>query len=289
MSSAFQKITQRSSRPAEPAPSPSAATSFQAAGRGAHTLKLHIAASEKSEAKQRGDQLRQKYGDHSASDCDVIVAVGGDGFMLDVLRKHMADGKPIYGFNQGTVGFLMNRAANEDLLERIARAEPATIHPLEMTATTIDGQVEAARAINEISLFRETRQSARIRISINGKVRMETLTCDGVLLATPAGSTAYNLSAHGPILPISAQMLALTPISAFRPRRWRGALLPHDAVVELETLESKKRPVSAVADNQEVRDVKHVLAREARDISMTLLFDQGQSLDERILSEQFDY
>lgn len=255
----------------------------------ANELRLSFFASDKPDAIESARQLKQRYGDHSVDDCDVIVAVGGDGFMLDVLRTHMTCDKPIYGFNRGTVGFMMNDADIDGLSERIAESEPTTIHPLVMKATTITGEVKIAKAINEISLFRETRQSARIRISINGRVRMESLTCDGVLLATPAGSTAYNLSAHGPILPISAHMLALTPISAFRPRRWRGALLPHDAVVEFETLENEKRPISAVADNQEVRDVTHVEAREARDITMTLLFDRGQSLDERILSEQFDY
>ncbi len=252
-------------------------------------LKLCFFASEKPVAQEAMRDLKRLYGDYSVEDCDVIVAVGGDGFMLDVLRAQMGVAKPIYGFNRGTVGFMMNDADISGLRERIAAAEATVIHPLVMTATTIDGRTETAMAINEISLFRETRQSARIRISINGKVRMESLTCDGVLLATPAGSTAYNLSAHGPILPISAQMLALTPISAFRPRRWRGALVPHDAVVLFEALESEKRPVSGVADNQEVRDVARVEARENRNISMTLLFDQGQSLDERILREQFDY
>ncbi len=255
----------------------------------ARDLKLCFFASEKPIAKEALRDLKRLYGDHSVEDCDVIVAVGGDGFMLDVLRAQMTAGKPIYGFNRGTVGFMMNDAEINGLRERIAEAEATVIHPLVMTATTISGKTETAMAINEISLFRETRQSARIRISINGKVRMESLTCDGVLLATPAGSTAYNLSAHGPILPISAQMLALTPISAFRPRRWRGALLPREAVVVFETLESDKRPISGVADNQEVRDVIRVEARENRDAAMTLLFDQGQSLDERILREQFDY
>jgi NAD+ kinase len=252
-------------------------------------MKLCFFASEKTVAQETLKELKDRYGHFPVEDADVIVAIGGDGHMLDVLRAHMKDGKPIYGVNRGTVGFMMNDASVENLSERIAEAEPTVIYPLVMKATTIDGRVETAMAINEISLFRETRQSARIRISVNGHVRMESLTCDGVLLATPAGSTAYNLSAHGPILPISAHMLALTPISAFRPRRWRGALLPHDAVVAFEALESDKRPVSAVADNQEVRDVVKVEARENRDMAMTLLFDRGRSLDERILSEQFDY
>ena len=255
----------------------------------AHDMKLCYFASDKPVAQETEKELKKRYGNHPVEDCEVIVAIGGDGFMLDVLRAHMTAGKPIYGFNRGTVGFMMNDADAGGLKERIADAEPTVIYPLVMKATTIDGRTETAMAINEVSLFRETRQSARIRISINGKVRMESLTCDGVLLATPAGSTAYNLSAHGPILPISAHMLALTPISAFRPRRWRGALLPFDAVVTFEALESEKRPVSGVADNQEVRDVAKVEAWENRDIAMTLLFDRGQSLDERILSEQFDY
>jgi len=264
-------------------------TSLAGSGLDANSMRICFFASEKPSAQDALKQLKKRYGDHSDKDCDVIVAIGGDGFMLDMLRAYMTAGKPIYGFNRGTVGFMMNDAEFEGLPARIADAEPTVIHPLEMKATTIKGDTHTARAINEISLFRETRQSARIRISVNGKVRMESLTCDGVLLATPAGSTAYNLSAHGPILPISAHMLALTPISAFRPRRWRGALLPHEATVGFEVLESQKRPVSGVADNQEVRDVAYVEAREERDITMVLLFDRGQSLDERILREQFDY
>ena len=252
-------------------------------------LKLAIFANGKRDAADTAEALKRRYDNHPVDDCDVIVAVGGDGFMLEIMRAHMTRGKPIYGFNRGTVGFLMNAAEIDGLPERIAAAEPTVIRPLSMTAETNDGRIEEAMAINEISLLRETRQSARIRISINGKVRMDALTCDGVLLATPAGSTAYNLSAHGPILPISAHMLALTPISAFRPRRWRGAILPHDAVVEFEALESEDRPVLGVADNYEVRDVKRLKAWENRDIAMTLLFDPGQSLDERILREQFDY
>ncbi|WP_375204022.1 NAD kinase [Hyphococcus sp.] len=252
-------------------------------------VKMYFIGLDRPTAQETLAELKDRYGNHSVEDCDVIVPVGGDGYMLDVLRAHMDTGKPFYGINRGTVGFMMNDARLEELPERIADAEPTVIHPLVMKATTMEGKTVTATAINEVSLFRETRQSARIRISVNGKVRMESLTCDGVLLSTPAGSTAYNLSAHGPILPISAQMLALTPISAFRPRRWRGALLPRDASVTFETLESDKRPVSAVADNQEVRDVIQVEAWENRDISMTLLFDRGQSLEERVLREQFDY
>lgn len=251
--------------------------------------RLCILSSAKPQAAETAQLLRARFGDFGPADCDVIVAVGGDGFMLETLRAYMKAGKPVYGVNCGTVGFLMNPADAENLPHRIEEAEQAIIHPLSMKATDADGETHYALAINEVSLFRQTRQSARMRIFVNGKVRMDSLTCDGVLLATPAGSTAYNLSAHGPILPISADLLALTPISAFRPRRWKGALLPHDAVVKFEALEPDQRPVSAVADNQEVRNAVTVEARENRDISMTVLFDRGQSLDERILREQFDY
>lgn len=251
--------------------------------------KLAFLASEKPEAAPVRKALTERYGDCEPVGADVIVAIGGDGFMLETLRAHMGGQTPIYGVNCGTVGFLMNAQDLEGLPDKIANAESAIIHPLTMTAQTVDGKNETAKAINEVSLFRQTRQSARIRISVNHKVRMEQLICDGVLLATPAGSTAYNLSAHGPILPMNAQMLALTPISAFRPRRWRGALLPHDAIVDFEALDPERRPVSAVADNQEVRDVVSVSVSEDRSISMTVLFDKGQSLDERILREQFDY
>ena len=251
--------------------------------------KLAFLASDKAEAASTRRDLVNRYGDASPDNADILVAIGGDGFMLETLRAFMNAGKPIYGVNCGTVGFLMNPKDVEGLGDQIDAAEEAIIHPLSMQAATADGRTETAKAINEISLFRQTRQVAHIRISVNGKVRMESLTCDGVLLATPAGSTAYNLSAHGPILPINAQMLALTPISAFRPRRWRGALLSHDAIVEFEALDPDFRPVSAVADNHEVRNVVRVTAQEDRSISMTLLFDRGHSLDERILREQFDY
>jgi NAD+ kinase len=251
--------------------------------------KISFAASEKPNAREALAEFRRRYGDAPAKEADVIVAIGGDGFMLETLRANMANARPVYGINCGTVGFLMNAFDYDGLAARIADAEAAVIHPLAMAATTIEGQTEKALAINEVSLFRQTRQSARLRISVNGKVRMDSLTCDGVLLATPAGSTAYNLSAHGPILPINSEVLALTPISAFRPRRWRGALLPRDAAVRFETLEPDQRPVSAVADNLEVRNIAVVEAREDRSIAMTLLFDRGQSLEERVLREQFDY
>ncbi|HXI87346.1 MAG TPA: NAD kinase [Parvularculaceae bacterium] len=250
---------------------------------------LSFHASAKPKAQSTAEEFRKRYGDAPPEEADVLVAIGGDGFMLETLRIAMRTGKPVYGVNCGTVGFLMNAFDLDGLRERIEEAESATIHPLAMKAATLDGGAEEALAINEVSLFRQTRQSARVKISVNGKVRMESLICDGVLLATPAGSTAYNLSAHGPILPIDAHLLALTPISAFRPRRWRGALLPADALVAFEALEPELRPVSAVADNLEVRNVRSVEVREDASISMRLLFDKGQSLEERILREQFDY
>jgi NAD+ kinase len=231
-------------------------------------------------------EMRARHKDVGPDAADIIVALGGDGFMLQTLHAFTGEGKPIYGMNRGTVGFLMNEYHQDDLLERLAAAERAVIHPLKMTAHTPSSAVEA-RAFNEVSLLRETRQAAKIRISVDGKPRISELICDGVLVATPAGSTAYNLSAHGPILPIDADLLALTPISAFRPRRWRGALLPHRAMVRFEILESGKRPVSAVADDFEVRDVTAVDVAEDRSISMTMLYDAGHNLDERILAEQF--
>ena len=251
--------------------------------------KLAFLANQRPESALVQADLIARYGNVAPKDADVIVAIGGDGFMLETLRHYMQGETPIYGVNCGTVGFLMNPQDIENLGNNIEQAVPAIIHPLSMKTETIDGANESAMAINEISLFRQTRQSARVKITVNGKVRMESLICDGVLLATPAGSTAYNLSAHGPILPINAQMLALTPISAFRPRRWRGALLPHDAVVKFETEDPIRRPLSAVADNHEVRDVVTVTAEEDRSISMTVLFNCDHSLDERILREQFDY
>jgi len=230
--------------------------------------------------------LIQRYGDAGPDNCDIVVALGGDGFMLQTLHSFTGKGKPIYGMNKGTIGFLMNEFHADDLVERLAVAEKAVIHPLLMTAHTQSRAVEA-RAFNEVSLLRETRQAAKIRILVDGRPRISELICDGVLVSTPAGSTAYNLSAHGPILPIDADLLALTPISAFRPRRWRGALLPHRAKVRFEMLESRKRPVSAVADDFEVRDVTAVDVAEDRSISMTMLYDAGHNLDERILAEQF--
>jgi len=239
-----------------------------------------------SQAQDSLAELRARFGDCGPDQAEIVVALGGDGFMLQTLHNFTGQEKPIYGMNRGTVGFLMNEYHQDDLLERLAVAERAVIYPLKMTAHSQAGAVDA-RAFNEVSLLREARQAAKIRILVDGKPRISELICDGVLVSTPAGSTAYNLSAHGPILPIDADLLALTPISAFRPRRWRGALLPHRAQVRFEILESGKRPVSAVADDFEVRDVTAVDVIEDRTISMTLLYDAGHNLDERILSEQF--
>jgi NAD+ kinase len=248
--------------------------------------RIHFVAADIADAQSALALMRERYSDSGAGTCDVIVALGGDGFMLQTLHAFLSAGKPIYGMNLGSVGFLMNEFKEDALEERLAQAESARIHPLRMRATSASGTKEA-RAFNEVSLLRQTRQAAKIRISVDDKVRIQELICDGVLVSTPAGSTAYNLSAHGPILPIDAALLALTPISAFRPRRWRGALLSHRAHVGFEILESGKRPVSAVADDLEVRDVTHVDVAEDRSISMTMLFDAGHSLDERILAEQF--
>jgi NAD+ kinase len=247
-------------------------------------MKLHFTAA--TEAADALVALRARHTDAGPLEADVIVALGGDGFMLQTLHSFTGKGKPIYGMNLGSVGFLMNDYREDELLERLAAAEHAEIHPLMMTAHSPKGATEA-RAFNEVSLLRQTRQAAKLRITVDGKPRISELICDGVLVSTPAGSTAYNLSAHGPILPIDAALLALTPISAFRPRRWRGALLPHRAKVRFEILESAKRPVSAVADDFEVRDVSAVDVAEDRSVAMTMLYDAGHNLDERILSEQF--
>ena len=250
------------------------------------TTRLTFLASDRPEAQAGRERLIARYGD-AGEDAQIIVALGGDGFMLETLHGALADGKPIYGMNRGSVGFLMNEYSEDDLVERIAAAERAVIHPLSMVAVDSKRRHHKALAINEVSLLRQTRQTAKLRISIDGKVRMAELVCDGALVCTPAGSTAYNLSAHGPIIPINAQALALTPISAFRPRRWRGALLPHTARVTFEVLEADKRPVSAVADNVEVRDVVEVHVSEDRGVSLSMLFDAGRSLEERVLTEQF--
>jgi len=246
---------------------------------------LHFtAAHDAAEALQA---MRERHSDVGAERADIIIALGGDGFMLQTLHTFLNRGKPIYGMNLGSVGFLMNEFHEADLETRLAAAEPARVHPLRMKATDIHGKQTEALAFNEVSLLRETRQAAKIRIAVDERVRIAELICDGVLISTPAGSTAYNLSAHGPILPIDAALLALTPISAFRPRRWHGALLPHRSRTRFEILEAEKRPVSAVADDLEVRNIRVVDVAEDRSIAMTMLFDAGHSLDERILAEQF--
>ena len=249
--------------------------------------RLAFLASDRPEAQEARAALIARYGEAPLAQAQVIVALGGDGFMLETLHDQIGDQKPIYGMNRGSVGFLMNEYSEDGLLERINAAEKAVIHPLSMSATDAYGKQHKALAINEVSLLRQTRQTAKLRISIDGKVRLNELSCDGALVATPAGSTAYNLSANGPIIPLDAKVLALTPISAFRPRRWRGALLAHTAKVSFEILEADKRPVSAVADNLEVRDVLEVHIAENREISMHMLFDAGRSLEERVLAEQF--
>ncbi len=232
-------------------------------------------------------RLVARYGDAPPEQAAVIVALGGDGFMLETQHRFLGRNIPIYGMNCGSVGFLMNDYHEERLLERLAEAQATVLHPLRMIATTADGRVEEALAINEVSLLREARQAAKLRILVDGKERLPELICDGIIVATPAGSTAYNLSAHGPIIPLGAALLAMTPISAFRPRRWRGALLPNDAVVVFEILEPEKRPVAAVADYTEVREVLRVEVREDRSVSLTLLFDPDHGLSERIIAEQF--
>jgi NAD+ kinase len=252
-------------------------------------MRIHFTASPRPEAQEALRRLRHTYGEAGEAGADIIVALGGDGHMLDALRDRMGDGKPVYGMNRGTVGFLMNEYAEEDLIDRLSAAEAARIRPICMRATTVSGVVEERQAINEVSLLRQTVQTGRVSILIDGAQRMADLACDGVLVATPAGSTAYNLSAHGPILPISARLLALTPISAFRPRRWRGALLPQTARVRFDVLEPERRPMSAAADSQEVRDVAHVDVWEDSDTSLTMLFDPGAALDERVLREQFAF
>jgi len=254
------------------------------------TLKKYaFLASEKPHAKKALAILAERYGNHDAGDADVMVPLGGDGFMLQTLRRHMPllkRGLPIYGMNRGTVGFLMNEFDLDNLPKRIAAAETTTIHPLRMTAKARGGDFTEL-AFNEVSLYRQTQQAAHIRITVDGKTRLEKLVADGVLLATPVGSTAYNLSAHGPVLPIGAGILALTPISAFRPRRWRGALLKAHAKVEFEVLDPDRRPVNAAADSQEIRSIHRIEIAQDLDTSLTLLFDPHHGLDEKILQEQF--
>ena len=252
--------------------------------------RLALLASPTDRARDAAREMRDCNDWVPLEEADAVVVLGGDGFMLDALHTMLNDHHilPVYGLNLGTVGFLMNRHRGcEGLHRRIAKAKPMRVSPLRMDVVQQDGTTESSCAINEVSLLRETRQTAKIEISVNGKVRVPELVCDGVLLSTPVGSTAYNLSAHGPILPLDSQMLALTPISPFRPRRWRGAILPDRSRVSFRVREPAKRPVAAVADQKEVRDVAEVHVEIARDMEMTLLFDPGHALDERIVAEQF--
>jgi NAD+ kinase len=251
--------------------------------------RLALLASPTDPATEAAEALRALYDWAPVPEADVIVALGGDGFMLQTLHGVMERRRPVpvFGMNLGTVGFLMNGYHADGLLDRLNNAKPFVLHPLCMEARTVAGHRIVSPAINEVSLLRETRQAAKIEIAIDGRVRMSDLACDGVLVATPAGSTAYNLSAHGPILPLQSDLLALTPISPFRPRRWRGALVPAAAEIEFRILEAAKRPVSAVADQVEVRDVASVKVMTDRATRLELLFDPEYALDDRIVMEQF--
>ena len=249
--------------------------------------RIAFTAANSPQAQKALEELAAEYGNFAINDADVIVALGGDGFMLETLHRNFDRNTPVFGMNRGSVGFLMNEYNSSGLRGRLDSAAAVLLRPLQMEASTANGSSRTALAINEVSLLRETGQAAKIRIKVDNVTRIDELICDGVLVSTAAGSTAYNLSAHGPIIPLGAELLALTPISAFRPRRWRGALLPARAVVSFEILEALKRPVSAVADFTEVRDVTNVTVRESQDKTLTLLFDAEHNLEERILSEQF--
>ena len=253
----------------------------------AATSKLAFLASDAAKAQEALRRLVARYGNVPIEKASAIVALGGDGFMLESLHRYMGLKKPLYGMQRGSIGFLMNAYDEEHLRRRVATAQGYKLHPLRMKVRTLSGNRIEALAINEVSLLRETRQSAKIRIEVDGVTRLDELICDGILVATPAGSTAYNLSAHGPIVPLGSGVLALTAICPFRPRRWRGALLPHSAKVKFRILEADKRPVSAVADYTEARDVVEVEVVEDRRVSLTLLFDPEHNLEERILNEQF--
>jgi NAD+ kinase len=255
----------------------------------AHFDKIAFVASDVAEAVEACERLTSLYGAVDPKDADAIVALGGDGLMLQTLHRFINDKIPIYGMNRGSVGFLMNDYSEANLRERLAAAVTTRIHPLAMVAYDAAGKAHKGLAINEVSLYRERYQAAKLQITIDGKVRMEELICDGVLVATPAGSTAYNLSAHGPILPINTPLLALTPISPFRPRRWRGALVPNKARIVVTVLEPEKRPVSAVADHFETRHVVKVEIEKARNIELLMMFDPDHGLEERVLAEQFRF
>jgi NAD+ kinase len=251
------------------------------------TPKLTFLAAATPQAQQSLAALTARYGSVSIEKSDIIVSLGGDGFMLHTLHGIMKWGKPVFGLNLGTQGFLCNEYDEKDLIERIVLAEPVVLHPLSMDSMNSHGEPKKAYAFNEVSLLRQTRQSAKLRVTIDGIERLSSLNGDGVMVATPAGSTAYNLSVHGPIIPLGASLLALTPIAAFRPRRWRGALIPSRSQIQIDVLECEKRPVSAAADFTEVRDVKNVHIHEDRTVGVTLLFDPKRNLAEKMIQEQF--
>ena len=246
-------------------------------------------ASSNNEAIEQKKILEEQYGVNSLDNADVIVVLGGDGFMLEAIKSHMSHNLPLFGLNYGSIGFLMNASNKDDLIKRINLSQSIVIAPLSMKVKSFDGNSHEAIAINEVSLLRETHQASKIKISIDDKVRLDELICDGILISTPSGSTAYNLSAHGPILPINADVLALTPISAFRPRRWKGAILNNRSEVRFEVIDGKKRPVSAVADSTEFRDIESVTVKQDNENSIQLLFDEQHSFEERILNEQFKF
>ncbi len=250
--------------------------------------RIHFVASKTAEAQAALLDLRHRYGEIAADRADVIVSLGGDGFMLQTLHRHHARDLPVYGMKLGSVGFLMNQYRADDLPERLERAQSTLLRPLVMEATTESGSNVHALAFNEVSLLRQTKQAAHLRVLLKGAVKIEELVCDGILVSTPAGSTAYNLSAHGPILPLGSNVLAMTPISPFRPRRWRGAILPATTEVRIEILDPFKRPVSATADSYEVRDIAEVSIHESREKTVRLLFDPDHKLEDRILDEQFE-
>lgn len=253
----------------------------------ASRLRIAIVSSGSPDAEEAASALIKRYGDVPLAEAEVVVALGGDGLMLQTMHALMGSGKPIYGMNRGSVGFLMNDFHSRGLSGRLAAAQRSVVHPLLMQAEDVDGNTHTARAINEVHLLRQSYQAAKLRVSVDGKPRLEELIADGILLATPAGSTAYNLSVNGPILPLNSPLLALTPISPFRPRRWRGALLPDHATVSIEVLEARKRPVTAVADHFEIKAVAKVDIALDRSTDIIILHDPGHSLDERILREQF--
>ena len=249
------------------------------------TVAFRASETEVAEAARRS--LVDRYGDAALEEADVIVALGGDGFMLQTLHRTMTVDKPVYGMNCGTIGFLMNEFGEEDLAERLSAAEEAVLNPLAMRAETVSGEIHDALAINEVSLLRQGPQAAKLAVHVDGRMRMRELVCDGALVCTPAGSTAYNYSAHGPILPIGSQVLALTAVAAFRPRRWRGAILPKTATVRFEVQNAAKRPVMADADGRSVRDVRSVEIRSEDAVRHRILFDPGHGLEERLIREQF--